>query len=612
MRNINYSLFFKINMFFSTSLFFIFLTSNNHYSFFEFILLVFATISSAVILYSLIYILLFIFTYKNKLILYISSFIFLFVNLSLVIDFFIFKIYKFHINAMVINIITSPDAMDSIQIGIMPVILLVGLLVSFVLLEFYIIKKLLLTDEDKKQYLNKKTNKLIFIPLLLIIFGEKFTYGMYALYNQNDIIAKFKVIPLYQPLSFNRFAYKHFGIKNDIDIKNTISVNNKVNYPLSQINIKENPNKINIIIIASDAVRNSIINSTVTPNIEAFKKDAIVLKNHFSGGNATRFGIFSLMYGINSTYWFNFLDASKGSVLFDVLKRLDYEIIISSSTNTSWPEFRKTAYVNIQDNIKDNFDGSPWQKDKQNASYFINRIKNYDNKKPLFSFVFFDSPHGYSFPEEYNKFNAKDKNINYLTINKDSKDVSSVFASYKNAVAYNDKLFSDIIQTLKDKNMYDNSLIIYTSDHGQEFYEYGNFGHNNAFSKAQIQSPFILKLPNNLKDSLKLNNQNTFTSHIDIVPTLLNIIGVTNATSDYSNGFDIFNKSYKRDYVFCANWNNNAIVTKDKTYVFSNLPNKMFKNEIRNTSNYKKTTDDKKINSKLILDILNENKHFLK
>ena len=100
---------------------------------------------------------------------------------------------------------------------------------------------------------------------------------------------------------------------------------------------------------------------------EKLKKDSIVLGNHYSGGNSTRFGIFSLLYGLNSTYWFTFLNASKGSVFFDVLKQLQYDMSIVSSTNTSWPEFKKTAYFNIVDKIKDDFKGKPWEKDKQSS-----------------------------------------------------------------------------------------------------------------------------------------------------------------------------------------------------------------------------------------------------
>lgn len=609
MKNINFSLFFKVNLLLTSILFIIFLQYNTSYTSLSLILSFLGAISSAVILYILLYFILYIFKFTNKFILYLSGFVFTMVNIGLVIDFFIFRLYKFHINAMVVNILTSPDAMDSIQLGVVPILLFLLLIISFIVFEIYLIKKLLKFDTLVKENYNKYLNNLILVPIILIVLTEKVGYGIASLLNKNDILTKFKVIPLYQPLTFNRLAAKLFDYKPDVQIKNTIDNKSNINYPLNPLVVKDNPNKINIIIIASDAVRNSILTNDIAPNIQKFKKDSLVFNNHHTGGNATRFGIFSMMYGVNSTYWFSFLRAAKGAVLFDVLKDLNYRIDIISSTNTNWPEFRKTAYVNVLDSIKDDFEGSPWEKDKQSTEYFINTLDNLKQDKPFFSFVFLDAPHGYSFPSSHNKFNANSSNINYLTIKKGTKESENIFARYKNSVYYNDMLFGKMIQKLKDKNLYDNSLIIYTSDHGQEFYEYGGFGHNNNFSKAQTNSPLIVKLPISMKN-IKIDSEQ-LTSHVDIVPTLLSMIGVQNDTSDYSNGQKLFDKNFKRDFIFCANWNNNAVITDKYTYIFSNLPNKMFDNEVRETSTYN-TVDNQSIKANILLDIMNENKQFLK
>jgi membrane-anchored protein YejM (alkaline phosphatase superfamily) len=515
---------------------------------------------------------------------------------------------------MVINILTSPDAMDSIQLGTTPLIAFIMIVISFVVYEIFLIKKLSNTDIHLKELLNKKINKVILLPIFLIIFIEKITYGSLSLLQESQIVTKFKVIPLYQPLTFSRVAAKYFNYEHNEELQNSIQTNALVKYPTSKIKIPNDINKFNIIIIASDSARDSDINEDITPNVELFKKDSVVFNNHYSGGNATRFGIFSIIYGLNSTYWFSFLNANKGPVIFNTLKKIGYNIDIISSTNTSWPEFRQTTYTDIQDSIKDDFKGSPWEKDEQSTNYFIEKIENYSSDKPLFSFVFLDAPHGYSYPDYANKFNATGENVNYLSVSKDSKKNKAIHARYKNSLYFNDLMFAKMIKKLKEKDMYDNSLIIFTSDHGQEFYEYGFFGHNSAFSKAQINSPLIIKLPNSLKSEVKLPEKypNVLTSHNDIVPTLMSLLGIKNDTSEYSNGYNIFNNDFNRKYVFSANWNNNAVITKENTYVFSNLPNKMFKNEVRDTKTYKKSQENIQLNSKILVEIMNENKRFLK
>jgi len=73
----------------------------------------------------------------------------------------------------------------------------------------------------------------------------------------------------------------------------------------------------NIFIFGSDATRADMIKKEIMPYLYDFSKTAIIFKNHHSGGNTTRFGIFSLFYGLNATYWFSFLNEQKGGLLFD-------------------------------------------------------------------------------------------------------------------------------------------------------------------------------------------------------------------------------------------------------------------------------------------------------
>ena len=513
---------------------------------------------------------------------------------------------------MVLNILTSPDAMDSIQVGTITILVFILFIIGIIVLQLYCIQKLTTANETRKKTLNSTINKSIVIPLILIIVSEKVSYGFATLFSKYELISTFKVIPLYQPLTFNRIASKHFGFDAVDQAKYSIKTKADLNYPLQPIHIKNIAKPFHIFILASDSVKHSILNKDVAPNITAFSQDSLVFNHHYSGGNSTRFGIFSLIYGLNPTYWFSFFNANQKPVLFDVLQKLNYEISIISSTNTNWPEFRKTCYVNVQDSIKDNFDGIPWKKDEQSMNCLLSELEMYKKEKMLFSFIFLDAPHGYSYPPTLNKYKANENDINYLAISEGSTELEMIKKRYKNAVYYNDKLFGEMILKLKEKGLYNNSLIIYTSDHGQEFFEQGNFGHNTSFSKGQIHIPLIIKLPQSLQNT-NLGNKinNSLTSHQDIVPSLLTLLGVKNNPLEYSNGNNFFSTAFHRDYVFSANWNNNAIISKKITSVFSNLPNKMFNNEVRDSHTYKKFTKEK-TNNKFILDTMNQNKKFLK
>jgi len=615
--NKNFSLFYKANLLLTVVIYLLFLQYNDNYQALDFFLAFLGAISSAAIIYALLYIFLFIFKFTGRFGLYLSALIFVLVNMALLVDFFIYKLFKFHINGMVVDILTSPDAMDSIQAGIAPVVAFAVLIIAFLIFEYYLIKKIINTDNTIKLRLNSKLNKLVILPLVLIVLSEKVAYGFSSLFSNTAILSKFKVIPLYQPLTFNRLAAKHFNFIKKVQVHNTIQQNAYINYPLKPIELIDNPRKVNIFIFASDSVKSTVISQETTPNLHAFKQESIILNNHHSGGNTTRFGIFSLMYGLNASYWFPFVNAKKGTVLFDTLKKLDYQINITSSTNTNWPQFKKTCYVQIQDSIKDEFAGVPWKKDEQATAYFNDWLDKQNIEKPLFSFLFFDAPHGYSFPKEINPFNAQEAKVNYLTLKANSDEIKTVEKQYKNAVFYDDKLFGEMLDKLKKKGLYKESLIIYTSDHGQEFFEFGDFGHNTNFSPAQTQVPMVIKLPDSMKKDITLPNNisknilNSLSSHQDIVPTLLSLIGIKNKSADYSSGQNIFDKDFSREYVVSSNWTKNSIITDDHIYVFSNTPDKIFSNEIRDRHTYEpllNTTSD----SKTVIQVIHENKQFLK
>jgi len=61
--------------------------------------------------------------------------------------------------------------------------------------------------------------------------------------------------------------------------------------------------------------------------------------------------------------------------------------------------------------------------------------------------------------------------INYILVKKRDREI--LLNQYKNAIYYDDYLFGKIIKTLKEQKVYNNSIIILLSDHGEEFYEYG-------------------------------------------------------------------------------------------------------------------------------------------
>ena len=150
---------------------------------------------------------------------------------------------------MVLNIITSPDAMDSIQTGMAPLIAFIVAIIGFITFEIFISKKIQKLSIATKETLNRNLNKLILLPLFLILLTDKLSFGFASLFSKNNLIAPIKVIPLYQPLTFTKIAAKHFGFKAEEQAKYSIKTNAALNYPLSPLTINTSKEAFPIFII---------------------------------------------------------------------------------------------------------------------------------------------------------------------------------------------------------------------------------------------------------------------------------------------------------------------------------------------------------------------------
>ena len=600
------SIYFKINLLFTTLLSFSFLLFQESYTFFNFIFTLFALISTFATLYLIYYILFRIFFRFSNLIKYILAFIFTLTNLLLITDWAIYRSWGYHINGMVLNIMFSPAAYSSLAMSTSSLFLIGFIIILLIVSQYIMLKKLSTIPQEKATTANKIFNKYLLIILPIIIISEKVTYSIANLHADQTILSKTTVVPLYQPLLMDKFLIS-LGmkkVKSDNISLNLKAVSN-IKYPLHKIKIK-NSTKPNIFIFGIDALRPDVLTHKIAPNINSFTHHAINFTDNYSGGNNTRFGLFSFFYGINSSYWFGFLNIGRGPVMFDVLKDLDYQISIISSANMSWPEFRKTAFFNVQSKIKDNFKGDVLQRDSQVIDYFSKWLNTQDLHKPLFSFLWFDGVHGQVYSDAHRKFLPDNNKINdYLSATKSQK--RALFNMYKNSVNTIDARFQKFIDILKAKGLYKNSIIIVMSDHGQEFYEHGYYGHNSAYDTQQARCTFIFKDQNETKPQVIKH----MTSHLDFLPTLLHRLGVTNPYSDYSHGDNLFDKNYSRKCSFLGNWNENAIICNNYTFVISDIVTKAFDNQIRDTKTYEpiKLKNKNELNM-LLMTTLKQNSHF--
>ena len=95
-------------------------------------------------------------------------------------------------------------------------------------------------------------------------------------------------------------------------------------------------------------------------------------------------------------------------------------------------------------------------------------------------------------------------------------------ALYQSEVRLVDKAVGLVLQTLKDEGVYDKALIVFTSDHGDEFTRHGNFGHGRTLYDELVRVPLIVKPPAS-NAHLRVAGPVSTTA---IAPTILDLVGI--------------------------------------------------------------------------------------
>ena len=185
---------------------------------------------------------------------------------------------------------------------------------------------------------------------------------------------------------------------------------------------------------------------------------------------------------------------------------------------------------NLGSLFKNKYDGFYYDKGGYDT---LDHIENSSFKSPFFLFLNFMEMHD---PYIKNDPLAIDKGLKSLFgyININPKTKSNIRKQYFQRSIIFDYYFGRLIRFLKYNDIYDDTLIILTSDHGQQLYENNYYGHGLYLTDELIRIPLIIKYPGNTH--VVYNNVTSLVNLKDII------------LGDYSNFHDrskyVFSESY--------------------------------------------------------------------
>lgn len=102
------------------------------------------------------------------------------------------------------------------------------------------------------------------------------------------------------------------------------------------------------------------------------------------------------------------------------------------------------------------------------------------------------------------------------------RDIEHLVALYDRGIKYMDGYFGALLEGLRERGLYDETVIVFTSDHGEEFREHGRFEHGYSYYEEMLHVPLIVRVPGE-PAGLEIGEP---VGLADVMPTVLEVLGV--------------------------------------------------------------------------------------
>lgn len=505
----------------------------------------------------------YIFPYK-KIVKFLSICVALLSITLLIVDISIFSTFNFHLNSIIFSMFFDIRFNEIFSLSREEIIFFIFVFLLVLLLEIKTARIIWNTINH--------SNYVLYLRYLGIYWlgGILFCYLILvkSISENNNLISQQTAnLPLFNQISSLIIPHmKKEGLREYMEshfVQRQFS-NDPMRYPLHPMICKKPTKPYNIILITVDSLRFDRVEKTFMPNITHFAEQNWQFLRHFSGGNSTQPGLFSLFYSIPSSYWSATLKQKISPILMQLLANYDYKFGIFWPVSTHNPPFDQTIFQSVPKKgyIKIASKENVGDRDKEATDHAIQFLLKSNHNQSFFMNVHYDSTHSYCSKQNFTTPNITAKKpCLRMFINNQSED-TTYFNRYLNAVHFIDLEIAKLLNVIQEQGLLENSIVIITSDHGEEFndYHHNYWGHTSNFAEAQTHIPLIIHWP--------LEKPHIFsytTTSYDLVPTLLQrLFSCQNNLVDYSIGYNLLDEEKPRYPIFVASYSYVGFIEADR------------------------------------------------
>lgn len=392
----------------------------------------------------------------------------------LMIDLAVHQLTGLHINKFILSLLAQPQALD--HIGISPYLL--GLPALWCLFACTLSWRL---DADFRIPVRR-----VAASCVALLLGSQFLYAFLLYSRDPGLIQNERNMPFFIGLhhyyadsvfapAFGEKPENPFALPFDAT---PVAVPTQAAWTVQQ--------RRNVLLVVIDSLRTADIAQTpsLAPNLARWAQKGHLSLNHNSVANCTHFSMHTLFTGTLPTNFSAIRRGDKAAGLFAALAGTDYSITSTEAFSLDWYDIARTYMPGVDRKV---IEPSTSWRDATAIEATLGTLAT--ASAPWLHLLYLNGPH---FPYD--------------------SDPGAAFTiqGYQSAITRTDALLGQLLDTLQARGTLNGTLVIVTSDHGEEIMENSLIGHGTMLNALQTDVPLLVlgaKTPTN-----------RIKSHRDILP----------------------------------------------------------------------------------------------
>lgn len=130
-------------------------------------------------------------------------------------------------------------------------------------------------------------------------------------------------------------------------------------------------------------------------------------------------------------------------------------------------------------------------------------------------------PEQYEGPVDFRRDRELLEKIKIGSLRLAARDRRRLEALYDGEITYHDIHFRSIVDGLERRGVLDETMFVFTADHGEEFFDHDSVGHGHSLFQELLHVPLIMRLPG-LTEPVRIEEN---VGLVDVMPTVLDALG---------------------------------------------------------------------------------------